>query len=146
VRTDPRQTWFLPRAEHGSFEYQVPGGEFLCHFSDKIRMIFTIVFEIVALIHAISHKQSPEKEILTALCVAHPVVLWLSPQTGVGGAGLCPFRRHSTMLSYIFILAHLIWTDNQHIKRLKALFTITFSERYRQDLVTDGTTNLIRER
>ena len=50
------------------------------------------------------------------------------------------------MVSDIFILAHLIWTDNWHIKRLKALFTITFSEQYRQDLVIDGTTTLIHER
>lgn len=32
-----------------------------------------------------------------------------------------------------------------HFKRLKVLFTMVFSEEYRQDLVTDGTSELIRE-
>jgi len=143
-RIDVRQTSIFPQAWW--FDSEAPGWSFLFRLSEKIRIVSTIVFQIITLIFAISRKRSPEKEILIALCLAHPVILWLSPLNGVGGAGQFSFLRDSTLSIDKFYSAHLIWTDNQHIMRLKALFTIVFSEQYRQDLVTDGTTSLIGER
>lgn len=52
-----------------------------------MRVIGAVVFQLFVLMLAIAHKASPEREILFAVCLAHPVITWFSPSDGVGGAG-----------------------------------------------------------
>jgi hypothetical protein len=45
---------------------------------------------------AISHKQRPGKDVLIALFLVHPVILFLSLLDGVGGAGQFAFLANFT--------------------------------------------------
>ncbi|KAF9242027.1 P-loop containing nucleoside triphosphate hydrolase protein [Melanogaster broomeanus] len=102
------------------FESEYPGGSFLHQLSRLMRITLTLISQIVVLLHAISYKRSPEREVLMVFCVANPLVRWLAPSNGIGS------------------LAYIYWTDNQHFKKMKALFGLTFSHQYRADLILDG--------
>ncbi|KAF9220125.1 P-loop containing nucleoside triphosphate hydrolase protein [Gyrodon lividus] len=102
------------------FESELPGGSFLQQLTHLMRYTLTLLSQIVVLLHAISYKRSPEREVLMFFCVAYPVVRWFAPSNGIGSS------------------AYIYWTNNRHFKRMKALFGLTFSPQYRADLMLDG--------
>ncbi|EIW73990.1 P-loop containing nucleoside triphosphate hydrolase protein [Coniophora puteana RWD-64-598 SS2] len=107
----------------GSFDSEVPGWNFVHHLTRKMRICLTLLSQVVVLLYAISHKQSPEKELLMTFCIVHPILRWLAPSNGIGSEG------------YVF------WTDSAPYKRLKALYGLAFSPQYRGDLTLDGVTS-----
>ncbi|KAH7924743.1 P-loop containing nucleoside triphosphate hydrolase protein [Leucogyrophana mollusca] len=107
----------------GHFDSEVPGWTFLHHLMQRMRTALTLLSQVVVLLHAISRKRSPERELLMFFCIAHPVIRWFAPSNGIG--------------SYIF------WTDNRYYNHLKALYGLTFSVQYRGDLMLDGITSSI---
>ncbi|KIK91850.1 hypothetical protein PAXRUDRAFT_34763 [Paxillus rubicundulus Ve08.2h10] len=107
------------------FESEVPGVLFLQELTQLTRSILVLSSQVVVILHAISFKRSPDREILMFFCLAHPLIRWLTPPNGIGSS------------------AYVYWTDNQHFKRMKALFGLTFSHQYRADLMLDGITSSI---
>lgn len=56
-------------------------------------MLATIILTLSSIVLSFGRLPSPEKEILIALCLSHPVIFWFSPSDGVGGAGLFAIIR-----------------------------------------------------
>ncbi|KIJ59724.1 hypothetical protein HYDPIDRAFT_32940 [Hydnomerulius pinastri MD-312] len=102
------------------FESEFPGGSFLQQLTQLMRTVLTLLSQVAVLLHAISYKQSPEREVLMFFCIAHPMVRCFAPSNGIGSS------------------AYIYWTDNQHFKKMKTLFGLTFSPQYRADLILDG--------
>ncbi|KAF8835766.1 P-loop containing nucleoside triphosphate hydrolase protein [Paxillus ammoniavirescens] len=107
------------------FESEVPGALFLQELTQLTRCTLVLLSQVAVIVHAISFKRSPDREILMFFCLAHPLIRWLAPSNGIGSS------------------AYVYWTDNQHFKRMKTLFGLTFSRQYRADLMLDGITSSI---
>ncbi|KZP29171.1 P-loop containing nucleoside triphosphate hydrolase protein [Athelia psychrophila] len=118
LATDPDAIALLPR--EGLFDWEVPGAEFLLMISQKFRIYATIAFQSVAFSAWVSRKPSPEREILAAVGVIHAFILFMFPMDESNTA------------------AHILWTENVPFIRMKALYTLVFGNRFRQDLVIDG--------
>lgn len=107
------------------FESEFPGGSFVTQLSRLMRNTLALISQIAVLLHAISYKQRPEKEVLVFFCVAYPLARWFAPQNGIGSP------------------AYIYWTENSAFHRMKALFGLTFCPQYRADLILDGLTSCI---
>ncbi|KAL4068152.1 P-loop containing nucleoside triphosphate hydrolase protein [Scleroderma citrinum] len=107
------------------FESEFPGGSFITQFSQLTRNALAFISQVAVLLHAISYKQRPEKDVLVFFCVAYPLVRWFAPQNGIGSS------------------AYIFWTENSAFRRMKALFGLTFCPQYRSDLILDGLTSCI---
>lgn len=70
------------------FESEFPGGSFVTQLSRLMRNTLALISQIAVLLHAISYKQRPEKEVLVFFCVAYPLARWFAPQNGIGSPGL----------------------------------------------------------
>ncbi|KAF8552444.1 P-loop containing nucleoside triphosphate hydrolase protein [Imleria badia] len=104
----------------GRFESEFPGGIFLRQLGRLVQCTLCLASEVFVLLHAISRKRSPEREVLLCFCVARGLVWWLAPPNGIGRS------------------AYIYWSNNLHFQRMKALFGLAFSTQYRADLVLDG--------
>ncbi|KAF7976523.1 hypothetical protein HWV62_6345 [Athelia sp. TMB] len=115
----------LPR--EGLFDWEVPGAEFLLMTSQKLRIQATIASQVLVIAFWISQKPSPEREILATLGVIHPLILFAFPTDESNTA------------------AHIVWTESKAFIRMKALYTLAFGNRFRQDLTIDGATDNVSQ-
>ncbi|KAF8447161.1 P-loop containing nucleoside triphosphate hydrolase protein [Boletus edulis BED1] len=104
----------------GRFESEFPGGAFLTQLGHLMQFTLGLISQVFVLLHAISLKQSPEREVLLCFCVARGFVRWLVPLNGIGCS------------------AYIYWSNNCHFLKMKALFGLAFLTGYRADLVLDG--------
>lgn len=93
--------------------------------------------QVLVLLHAISYKRSPEREVLSCFCVARGLVWWLAPLNSIGCSGLSNYDPIS-LFTHSFEIAYIYWPNNLHFQRMKALFGLAFSSQYRVDLMLDG--------
>ncbi|KAG6371979.1 P-loop containing nucleoside triphosphate hydrolase protein [Boletus reticuloceps] len=104
----------------GRFESEFPGGAFLTQLGQLMQCTLVLISQVFVLLHTISRKQSPEREVLLCFCVARGFVWWLVPLNGIGCS------------------AYVYWSNNCHFQKMKALFSLAFLTGYRADLVLDG--------
>jgi hypothetical protein len=69
------------------FESEVPGALFLQNLTQLTRCTLVLLSQVAVILHAISFKRSPDREILMFFCLAHPLIRWLAPSNGVGSSG-----------------------------------------------------------
>lgn len=121
----------------GRFESEFPGGRFLKQLSRLVQCTLSLASQVFVLLHAISRKRSPEREVLLCFCIARGLVRWLAPSNGIGSTGLSNCDSIPSFV-HIFEIAYIYWPHNRHFQRMKALFGLAFSTQYRADLVLDG--------
>ncbi|KAI9568052.1 P-loop containing nucleoside triphosphate hydrolase protein [Boletus coccyginus] len=117
----------FPVNSRGPFGCEFPGGPFLMQLSLLVQCALGLASQVLVLLHAISRKRSPEREVLMCFCIARGLVWWLAPSNGIGCS------------------AYIYWPNNSHFQRMKTLLGLTFSTQYRADLVLDGITSTIED-
>lgn len=121
----------------GRFESEFPGGHFLSELSQLVQCNLEFISQMLILLHAISRKRSPEREVLLCLYVVRGLVRCLIPSNGIGCSGVSRYDSYTSLVQ-IFGTAYIYWSNDCHFQRMKDLFGLAFSTQYRADLVTDG--------
>ncbi|KAH0826870.1 hypothetical protein J3R83DRAFT_4409 [Lanmaoa asiatica] len=124
------------------FVSEFPGGRFLRQLSRLVHCTLCLTSQVFVLLHAISCKRSPDREVLLCFCVTRGLVWWLAPSSGIGCSGLSKCDSISLFI-HSFGTAYIYWPNNRHFQRMKALFGLAFSTQYRTDLMLDGIANSI---
>ena len=78
----------FPVNSRGPFGCEFPGGPFLMQLSLLVQHTLSLASQVFVLLHAISRKRSPEREVLLCFCIARGLVWWLAPSNGIGCSGL----------------------------------------------------------
>ncbi|KAG8216277.1 P-loop containing nucleoside triphosphate hydrolase protein [Butyriboletus roseoflavus] len=104
----------------GRFGSVFPGGTFLMQLCWSVKCTLDLTSQVFVLLHAISCKRTPERQVLLCSCVARGLVWWLAPLDGIGCS------------------AYIYWPNNLHFQKMKSLFGLAFSIGYRADIMLDG--------
>ncbi|KII89167.1 hypothetical protein PLICRDRAFT_53634 [Plicaturopsis crispa FD-325 SS-3] len=110
-----------------NFQDEAPGWDFIAQLFRKLRLISTILLQGAVTAWIFSRKPTMEMQVLSFLCAAQAIVMWLSPTNGRGGE------------------AWVYWTDNKDYDRLHALYYMAFTQDLRDQLVMDGTNQCVQE-
>ncbi|KAG8217985.1 P-loop containing nucleoside triphosphate hydrolase protein [Butyriboletus roseoflavus] len=104
----------------GRFGSEFPGGTFLIQLCWFVKCTLDLTSQVFVLLHAISCKRTPERQLLSCFFVARGLVWWWAPSNGIGCS------------------AYIYWANNLHFKRMKTLFGMAFSIEFRADIMLDG--------